>query len=338
MLTMKNKFLALALALAMPFLLAGCIQLGPFHVSGTRYETVIRPASGFFSKGRILLIEVTGAIDLDSGGTLSFFQSQGMVSSFLEQLRSAKDAGNIDAVILRVNSPGGGVTASDIMYREMKSFKEETGIPVYAIMLDVAASGGYYISMAADEVSAHPTTVTGSIGVIASFPNIQKLADWVGVYMRDFTSGRNKSMGSPFKPFTEEQEKIIQGMIDSMYEKFLNVCAAGRPKLAKEKLRELADGRIYTADDALRVGLIDRIEYMEDLVKRIEDKQGGSMTIVTYGFGYSEGSSLYLAGTPVQTPRAESPAAMPSKLSVELPGTQQRMAPGFYYLWAPGLE
>src|SRR5262249_17873578 len=145
------------------------------------------------------------------------------VSLFRERLQAAAEDKHVKAVVLRINSPGGGVTASDIMYQDLVSFRKETGKPVVACMMDVAASGGFYLAMGSDLVFAHPTTVTGSIGVIMSLYDASGLFSLIGVASNPIKSGPNKDIGNPARPMTEEQRAILQSMIDQFYGQFVKV-------------------------------------------------------------------------------------------------------------------
>ena len=170
--------------------------------------------------------------------------------------------------MLRINSPGGGVTASDIMYRDLVHFREETHKPVVACMMDVAASGGYYLAMGCDRIYAHPSTVTGSIGVIMSLYNATGLMKIVGVTSDPIKSGPNKDIGNPGRPMTPEERAILQGMVTGFYDQFVDVVArAARTSLTPEKVRELADGRVYSGAEAKKLGLIDEVGYLDDALK-----------------------------------------------------------------------
>ena len=294
------RYLALTGVMISNILGAGCITV-PITSGSPDFsrQIVVRDNEGFFSAGKILLIDVVGTISSEgSGDLLGIAPGRGMVARIAEELQQARGDEEIKAVLVRINSPGGTVTASDVIYEELKRYQDEMGVRIYAMMFDVAASGGYYIAMAADEVSALPTTITGSIGVIASFPLISELADWAGYEQRTFKSGANKDMGSLFVDFTDEQRVIIQGEIDAMYSRFVGIVDDGRPNLSRERIKKLADGRIYLGEEAQRLGLVDTVEYLPELVARIEEWIGGSAEIVSYNPGYGFGSSLYLGSTP----------------------------------------
>lgn len=186
----------------------------------------------------------------------------------INKIDSLKENPNNKAIFMYVNSPGGGIYESDELYLKLKEYKEETGRPVYAYMGSTAASGGLYVSMAADKIYANRMTMTGSIGVIMSLTDTTGLQDLIGIKQENITSGKNKAMGNPL---TEEQREILQGLIDESYEIFVDIIADNR-NLDKSKVYELADGRVYSPKQAEALGLIDGIttydEAMEDLVEQ----------------------------------------------------------------------
>ncbi len=144
------------------------------------------------------------------------------------QLKKAEDDQQIKGVLLKINSPGGGVTSSDILYRELMAFKERTGKKIFVQMMDVAASGGYYISLAADHIQAHPTTVTGSVGVITMTADVSELMEKVGVEMHVYKSGINKDMGSPFKSPSPADREVFDKMVSQLAERFYRLVAEHR--------------------------------------------------------------------------------------------------------------
>ena len=218
-------------------------------------------------RNKILLIDISGIIssekkrsfaDLDAGSD--------MVARVKEELNQAAGDDRIKAVILKINSPGGTVTASDIIYKEILKYKEKTGAYVTASLMDIAASGGYYVACAADTIVAHPTTVTGSIGVIAMKFNVKGLMDKLGVQEDSIKSGDMKDILSPFRPMSDEERKIIQDIIDSLQMQFMEAVVQGRKELSLEELKPLADGRVFTAKQALDAQLIDDIGYLDDAI------------------------------------------------------------------------
>jgi protease-4 len=309
--------------------LTGCFNglvITPTHVGGPISETLITDAKSCFCRNKVVLIDVEGLIvNARTNGLLG--GGDNPVSLFRERLDAAAEDCQVKAVVLRINSPGGAVTASDIMYQDLIHFRRDTHKPVIACMMDVAASGGYYLAMGCDQVYAHPTTVTGSIGVIMSLYNASGLLTRLGVASDPIKSGPNKDLGNPARPMTDEERAILQGMVNSFYDQFVNVVVRGR-QLPEERVRALADGRIYTGIDAKRLGLVDQIGYLEDALQTAMDLACiKDATIVAYDRGEGYRGSIY-AGMP----------KIPSEISVklEVPGLNSHAGATFLYLWQPG--
>jgi len=199
---------------------------------------------------KIAVVDVTGTI-LSSRETVS-------------TLKTLAGSSSVAAILLRVDSPGGGVAASQEIFEEVEKVRE-SGKPIVVSMGALAASGGYYISCGATRIVADPGTVTGSIGVIATFPNFSRLMDKVGLQMNVVKSGKYKDAGSPFRPATKQDEEIFQGVVDNTYQQFLDVVSRER-KIPLDKLKKFADGRVFTGIQALRLGLVDTLGSFEDAV------------------------------------------------------------------------
>jgi protease-4 len=234
-------------------------------------------------RDKIVLMDLTGVITSENGGSSVLGGKEpGMLALVREQLDRARADRNVRAVVIRINSPGGGVTASDTLYHEIKKYRQETGVTVVAHILDTGTSGAYYAAMAADRISAQPTSITGSIGVTMLRIDATGLMQKIGVQALEISSGVEKGMGSPFRRITDEERKIFQGMIDSMYDRFVSVVAEGR-KMSPEQVRRLADGRIYTSEEAKQAGLIDSIGYLEDAFTQARTMAHlDKATVVTY--------------------------------------------------------
>ena len=188
------------------------------------------------------------------------------VEDCIRQIRAARQDPKVKAIIFEIDSPGGGVTDADEIYRELQQFKDSNADrKLVALVHDTAASGGYYIAAPADLIIAQPTAIIGSIGVIMQTLNIQNLSEKIGVTDTTIKSGKNKDLLNPFHPVDPEHRALLQTSIDAMHARFVELVAAGR-HLKKNKVSELADGRIFTADQALQHGLIDHIGYWEDAV------------------------------------------------------------------------
>lgn len=217
---------------------------------------------------KIAILDIEGIISDQTTG--DFFNQVGYNHrTFLKQLEHAFQDENIKAILLRVNSPGGGVVESDEIYHKIVSLKEEHQKPIVTYMANMAASGGYYISAPTDQIYANRSTLTGSIGVIMSSYNVQELAENWGVKQETFKSGAHKDIMSSMREVTDEERRIIQSIVDESYENFLDVIVRGRKDkgMTKEKLVPLADGRIFTGNQAKELGLIDEIGFMDDAIE-----------------------------------------------------------------------
>lgn len=203
------------------------------------------------------------------------------------RIRAAKNDNAVKAIILEINSPGGEVTMSDLVWNELKEFKASaTNRMVFAHLMDMACSGGYYVAAAADYIYALPTTVTGSIGVIIPAYNASELAEKIGVKPVSIASSGNKDLLNPLAPTNPEHIAIVKKTIDSAYERFVDLVADGR-KLSKNRVREIADGRIFSAQDALDNKLIDGIGYERDMLEFVSSKLGGKIKVVKYESDFS---------------------------------------------------
>lgn len=263
---------------------------------------------------KILLIPVTGTITEDGRDS--------QVSLVKEMLQIAEKDQDIKGVILRISSPGGTVNASDVIYHEIKRFKNKKNIPVYASIDGIGASGAYYIAMAGDRVYATPSSITGSIGVIAMKFNIENLMSKIGVQHEVIKSGDKKDFWSPFRPSTPEEKEIFQRIIDELYERFLRVIQENRKLITIEDLKRLGDGRVYTAEQALREKLIDGIGYMDDIIEELKNNQGlKEARLVRY----------YKPGTYRPTPYSGSGI----NLSININEDSGLEPVRFLYLWIP---
>lgn len=217
------------------------------------------------SANKILLIPIKGIIMSHSDGSDLWGGPADPVEIVKDALKKAETDDNIKAIILEINSPGGSVTASDDIHTAVKRFKKKRpNVSIVAYLGEVAASGGYYVAMSANRVVAHPTSITGSIGVIAKLFNVEGLFQKLGLSDETIKSGDKKDMLSWTKTMTEEERTIMQCIIDEMYERFVNVVVEGRPKLTKEEILALADGRIYTGEQAVKHNLADENGDEED--------------------------------------------------------------------------
>ena len=226
--------------------------------------------SGPRSGPAVAVIDVSGQI-IAGEGDADLFAAAGIAASgpIVRAIQAAAADPSVKAILVRIDSPGGSVIGSDEIYHALK----RSGKPVIAQMRSLAASGGYYVAMGAEHIVAHPDTLTGSIGVISEFLNYEGLYEMLGLRSRIVKSGENKDFGSPTVPFTADDEKLWQSVIDEAYDNFVRIIAENR-KLPLEKVRELADGRIYTGRQAKAAGLVDSLGYHEDAVAEAARRGG----------------------------------------------------------------
>lgn len=278
---------------------------------------------------KILLIDVTNFISEreQTGGQFSQ-EKPSTVAVVKEALQKAENDRDIVGIVIRINSPGGTVTASDIIHHEILSFKERHPIPIYASIVALGASGGYYVATAADRISAHPTAVTGSIGVLLLRFNLSGLLAKVGVAEESIKSGDKKDILSPFRESTADEQRIIQEIIDSLHTRFTDIVLA-RPgnRLSKETLKPLADGRIFTADQALAAQLIDKIGYLEDDIADMKRQlRIPEARIIRYYRPGSFQSSIYSSVNGTTTPTV-------NLVNINADGIDMLQGTQFLYLW-----
>ncbi len=293
-------------------------------------ETVIEKDKGFFVKDKIAVIDVDGIMINSRGGL--FRSKDNQVSLFVEKLDKARKDSAVKAIVLRLNSPGGTIGASDTMYHQLKLFKEKCKKPVVACMLDVAASGAYYLACGADGIMAQPSTITGSIGTIIQTINVAGTMRMLGVRTETIKSGKLKDIGSPYREMTEEERELFAGLINEFYEQFLNVVDQGRPSLTLEHIRKLADGRVFAAKEALANGLIDKIGYPSQAVewaKKLASIEKAHVVMYHRPAGYKP--NIYSSANYNKTTTG-------ALINLDLPDWLNSNGTHFLYLWQPGSE
>jgi protease-4 len=313
--------------LLLALVLTGCsgisIDLTP-RIRPLEEETV--EGSG---DAKILLMDLSGFLSDESTSSLLNITPPPVRVPLLvrvrEELKKATDDPKVKALVLRINTPGGTVTASDVIFRELALFKREKQVPIIAVLMDVAASGGYYIALGADVIVAHPTSVTGSIGVIMLTFNAEGLMQKIGVAATAVKSAERKDMGSPFRAMTGEERAIFQSVIDGLYRQFV-AKVVERRKLTEETARTLADGRIYTADQALQHHLVDRIGYVPDAIELARQQATLDKARVVVYHRPRQYRATYYA----QSQQGEG-GVMAGGLGALLSGP----GPKFLYLWMP---
>ena len=332
--------------LLLPLLLTACSPL-TFTVGVTpnakRMTTSPVMRDGQLGSPRIAVIDVSGLlVNADAPGLLD--SRENPVATFQEALALAAGDERVAGVVLRLNTPGGAVTATDIMYRELLRFRRDTGKPVVALMMDVTASGGVYLACGADRIVAYPSSVTGSIGVIVQTVSVEDGLSRIGIHTRAIVSRPNKDIASPLSTLSEEEAAILQRLVDDFYAQFIAVLRARRPGIDEAAWAELTDGRIFSGVAAAEAGLVDRTGDLRDALAMVRELAGverADVVVVHRPLNYV--ASPYGA-TPQGMPMAGRGVAgagaggtqvnlMQLNLSGGLPGFSTPM--GFYYVWQP---
>ena len=294
---------------------------------GLRTSTVLTDGPG--TRDRVALIDISGLlVNADRPAILE--QGENPVSLLHEQLAHAADDRRVKAVILRVNSPGGTVTASDMMHRDIARFRESTGKPVIGLMMDVAASGGYYVACGADRLIAHPTTVTGSVGVIIQTINVRPALERWGVRAEAFVSGPNKDVGSPLGTMTDEHRMILSGLVDDFHNRFVRLVRERRPGISAESFERVVDGRVVTGEQALELGLVDQLGDLHDAVALARELAGVErVEVVRYHRPLRYVASPYTHGS------ERGDLKQLNLLQVNVTDALSQTPVGIYYLWRP---
>lgn len=281
------------------------------------------------SDNKILVIDVNGPIaTIQAPGV--FNREGDLLSSIYSRLNMAARDPNVRGIILRLDTPGGEGTASDIIYNEINRFRKRTGVPVTAMMMSVAASGGYYIACACDTIVAHPSTITGSIGVIAILPGFKTVLEKIGITVNVIKSGKMKDAGSPFKDMSDEDRSYFQNMIDSFYRRFLEVVHQNRKDhLSMDEIEKLADGRVYSGDEALKQKLVDHTGYFQDAIDKTKElAKITDASVIAYTYYPKRKTNIYANAAGPQNP-----------VSLDIPMLKSlvpQLKTGIYYLWMPG--
>ena len=245
----------------------GCLGLiGIFVLVGLLGNLMPSMQAGIPRGEKIAVIYVEGAITSSGGGGL-FADSVATSERVISDLEQASNESNVRAILLRINSPGGSAAASQEIYQKIREIRDG-GMPVVVSMGDMAASGGYYIAAAADEIVALDATITGSIGVIVQASNMQELFNKIGIKPETIKSGKHKDMFSPNRALTEEERQMAQDMVMDIYNQFVGDVLEGRKDkgLDREALLKVADGRIFTGKQAVAAKLVDRTGTMQDAI------------------------------------------------------------------------
>ncbi len=309
----------------------GCIviPIGDLLKPQSLEEHVLVRGRGFLSKEKVAVIEINGMISSDKGfGLIS--TSHNAVAEMRSRLLKIRSDRQVKAIVLRISSPGGEVTACDLIHRQLLKFKEETGIPIVASIVEQGASGAYYIAMAADRVFTHPTAIVGSIGVILHSFDASDLLASVGVRAVPIKSSDKKDINSLFRPMSADERQVLQDLVDDMYEQFLGVVERGRVNLSADQVRELADGRVFSGIESARLGLADATGYLADAIDSATEMAAiSSPTVIHYTRAGSSNTRLEAA--------FHGQAGDRQDVELSLRARSLKTSPKLYYVWHPGL-
>ncbi len=325
---MKRRIPLAALLIA-GLVFSGCVktQIKLFTDGTVPFEEYTLEGTG---EDKILLIPIEGKIsDSPKRGWLR--DRPGLVQNVVAQLRKAEEDPQIKALVLKIDSPGGSVTASDILYHEIQAYRARTQVKIVALFMGLAASGGYYVSLPADHIVAHPTSITGSVGVIFISPRVDSLMDKIGVAVDVNKSGENKDTGSPFRPRTAEEAALIQDLTDQLGERFMELVARHRHP-TPAALEAIRTARIFLAPKALELGLVDAIGYSDDAlnVARQEAGLAADARVVVYRRNEYPDDTVYNSA-------ARGGAPKPVMIDIGLASGMFDYGPGFHYLWSPAV-
>ncbi len=323
----RGAFLAVLM-----LLVPGCVlvsaNLNPFTTKPQPLEEHVVSGEG---DAKVLLIDLAKTISgEEEEEPFGVKRHESTTSRVREELdRAAKDD-HVRALVLRINSPGGTVTASDVIFHQLMQFKAAHHVPVLAQLLDMGTSGAYYVALATDEIIASPTTVTGSVGVVMYNVNVTGLMEKVGVRNQTIKAGERKDIGSPLRKMTADEQRILQAVLDQMQERFIGLVRERRTGISPEAVRTIADGRIFTADQALQLGLVDRIGYLQDTIDRATLRAGVARArVIMYRRPEEFAENIYSAARlrPTQM----------NLVNFDF-GALRMFTPQFLYMWLPNAD
>jgi protease-4 len=272
----------------------------------------------------VAIIDVDGLL-LNSDATGLGSWGENPVSMFRERLDAIEADQRVCAVVVRINTPGGSVTATDIMWRDLKAFKQRTCLPIVGCLMDVAAGGGYYLATGTDTIVAHPTTVTGGIGCILNVYNLQDLMAQFNILGVPIKAGPNIDLGSPIKELSEEKRDLLQTMANEFHDRFRTVVLKGRPNVDPNNASTF-DGRVFTARQAQELQLVDRIGYVDDAVE-IAQSMAGVQCAETVFFRRRDDPALSQYSVTPNIPLQK------GLIPINIPGLDRSKLPTFLYLW-----
>ncbi len=293
--------------------------------AGPIVATVVRGSPGGACSSRVGVVDVDGLM-LNQNMVGLYSAGENPVATFREKLEAAAADPQIRAVVLRINSPGGGVTACDIMAEELRRFRLGTGKPVVACLMDLATSGAYYLAVGADLVVAHPTTVTGGVGALFNHYNLQDAMAQFNILADTIPSGDLVDMGTVTRPLTDEARSLIEDMVDLFSNRFRTRVLNLRPGMTIADQEALTDGRVLPASRALNQHMVDRLGYIDDAIREAE---------LLAGLSNAEVVNLHRSSLPVRSLYDIAPnrPLQGQIIPLSYPGLDRGKLPAFLYLW-----
>jgi protease-4 len=301
-------------------------ELEPKNNTGPLIEMAVEGPAGCHGGPKVAIVDVDGLL-LNQNLTGPYSTGENPVDLFREKLDTAAGDPDVCAVVLRINSPGGAVTATDIMWRELQAFRFKTKRPVVACLMDYGCGGAYYLATASDLIVAHPTSITGGIGVVLNLYNLQDFLGTFNVVPQFIKAGRNIDMGSQLTALGEETTRLLQNMADELHTRFQGVVRKQRPNVNPADGTTF-DGRVFTAQQALERKLVDSIGYLEDATAAARQLAHQPRARVVL---------FHRCNDVARTPYATTPNVplQSSLFPFSIPGIERNRLPTFLYLWQP---
>jgi protease-4 len=303
------------------------VKLASAPDPGPMSTVVVRASHSGPAASRVGLVDVDGLL-LNQNLTGLYSVGENPVAAFREKLEAASADPRVRALVIRINSPGGGVTASDIMADELRRFREESGKPVVCCLMDVATAGAYYLAVGGDRVVALPTGLTGSVGALITHYNLQDAMAQLNLTSDPVKSGARLDMGSVVAPLDDETRKLLQDIADGFRDRFRDRVARRRPGMTADDFQAIEDGRVVSAPKALALHMVDRLGYVHEAIAEAErlGAAPGAEVVIFQRPGYPT-HSIYAI-----TPNAPIQGDL---VPFSYPGLDRSKAPAFLYLWQP---
>jgi protease-4 len=303
------------------------VRVPPAPDPGPMVPTVVRGIPGNPQASRVALLDVDGLL-LNQNLSGLYSVGENPVAAFREKLEAAARDPRVRAIVVRINSPGGGVTASDIMAEELRRFRATTRKPAVACLMDLATGGAYYLAVGCDRVVAHPTTIAGAVGSLINHYNLEDAMAQLNIRYNPVKAGEKVDMGSVTAPLPDETKRLLQEMADGFRDRFVARVAQGRPTMTAADRQAIQDGRVVPAAKALALHMVDRLGYVDDAIAEAEKlaSMPGAEVVIFQRSGYPV-HSIYaiVPNTPVQG----------DLIPISYPGLERSKLPTFLYLWQP---